>query len=1330
MPSGASYSNPLTCWHDLGMAKQIEYEIDNTVRDSLKAVLGELPKEVTQIEILAAHIFSLVKDLGLSESAHIDPAEHERPVLPDRVVQLVSRYIPTDDDDHLRNVLYDAFVELADSSEVGKSLNRNRALGRRETLLLAQTAWNIEQNDRRPLLPLQSTPLLDIPEVRTGKDIARMSWTERSNLKDVPGRSSGNSFRKQVARLAVFVARYFVDEQGKFASDLDDAELHQSEDGRRTIRWEGELEHEREIQRDAVSRTLQTEQSASTLVGNFVEVGGAYALRHIDEEINRLWSDGDNRRIWLWGGPGVGKSYAARRVVQDALLQNRASEESLIIWVDDADANAVIYHLARAAERMPRVAVQTGSDVPDRDEELARSLLTALHTISIPWLIVFDDARAEDLSRRKLLPPGTNPHGRVLITTLEDPSHDPAGQKIVVEQFTEDEAQDYLQLRLPDSPATDRVALAMNTGHHPLVLSMAVSTIQAEKMTIEEWLVEFEKQDLDVAADQADRGGYARSLGATWRIALERASRGQADGVVERAAMVAAIQSPSGHPTWLWHDERVSEWVDGANTLPKSRARIHPGVRRLLEFGILSLTGSWSNGFIAIHQVAARAIRESVDPVQLSEAAEALAETWLRQITKSNERAQSAQVSDGARPLSTLAGLNSFTRDAVALMLDFSEQRPSAIQMQWDRDNLRDLAPILLRGGATGRIQLAQGDVTLGRYMQSLGRHDAAREHFTSAFDLFEDLLDKWSLDDEWRAQVLAALADLAIQLEQYDQAEELRRSAVQLRERISASTSSDAARSFHNLIALTDLHQALADEKRSLDALQRAEAAQFANMTGGANDSASMHEQLGYRLASQGLLKEALERLHQAAELHGQQPWAESLLPPIWRKIGLLYAQLGEWSEAEHWLRQGSAPTILIASVLLNQGFSDEAKLLISEAAKSVTVPRQYTEMRSILETLDEERQDELDYELMRIVRVAMDRERWSEAADLSEMRLSRLQNQQGSDPGEDPTRLGKAYFLCGRTSAQAGRPELAVAHLRNGVAIYDLVTQLNPDDSATRRTLVNGLCGLAMVHTSLGAMDDALEAASRAEQMLQQVEGSELSHFTDSFSALAGVYVSARAADKELAVRQRMVEIARERTHLNEPRSVIELASVLDGLTRNYGRREDWSAALHSASELVELRRQLLVLESELPDRQRELADALAWHGFVSFKNDDLVESDRYITMATETRRALLAQAPSDVQASVDLAHVLSLHAALLITSEQRLRALALMREAVNHLQLPAELYPAAHAPQQVFLLESLAHHLRLEGSASEADEISARALHLRGEFPDEIGGPFAAE
>lgn len=1298
------------------MGRRTELEVENTLRDALKMVLGALPTSVSAVEVLSAYVFSLVKDLGLSESIHIDPEEHERLTLPQQVRPFIARYLPIDDDDLLRDALYAAFVAQARSSQAGKTLNRNRALGEREVLLIAQTAWNLERNDTRILLPIKPSAFADIPDNRSGKDFARMTWTERSNLKGVLGRSSGDSFRKQVARLAVLTATHLIDGQGDFTADLHEAELSLSEEGRRVIGWSNK-EYSGTDSRALTPRAAPHSSADGTiLVGSFAEVGSEYEMRGFDSTIDQSWADGGNRRIWLWGGPGLGKSYAARRIMQEALERRHDDRDELLIWVDSADKAAVVRALAHAAEKMPQLGINIPVEVTNRDEKLARSFLEALRTTQGRWLIVLDDARAEELIQQRLIPPGTNPNGRVLITTMESPRSDSAGRHITAEQFTSEEAEHFLSVRLPESSKVDRRLLATKTDHHPLVLAIAASTIVEERMTIGEWLAELETQQLEHVADHPDGGGYSQPIGATWRVALEKAAQGVNEGVVERAAMLAAVQDPAGHPWWLWTETAIREWVDGETPSGARQGRIHPGLKRLIDFGILRLQGDGDDRRISIHQMAARAVRESADPAALAKLGSIIARAWMLKLAENPMNPPLTDMTAGIRPLKILPGLDLFAQEAVEAMLEFAQSNLVSDPLDLTREIRAELTPLLSRGGIIGRAYLARGLTRFGRDLLTRGRDVEAENVFIEAYSTYERLVDDPSLDNELKVSIQEAMVELATKLGRPESAREFRRRAIQLREQLAESM----IPSVENLLALVDLYRGLEEERHSNAVLDRALSVQGSRPPASGYRAASTHEELAQRLALNGRLSEATEHMLQAVKACvADELGSIHVLPRMQCVLGGLYARQGVWTKAERWLSRGEAAPILIASIQLRRGLEHEARLSLASAEKRAVALDIDRELRLKL------KEGTIDLELMMSILEAANRNRWTEAADLSEQVLMRTRERADAQPGLDPSALARDYSFAGYYAFEAGRYAAAVEHQTAAVKIFELLAQLRPGQQEIREQLAWSLCWLADAHMGRQDTVTAIDAADRAFRLAKDsIPSEQRSSFEYLLPSVASVYSRAAAWESAIAVRQHHVNLVRVWTELNAVMTDFgsSLADALQTLASTYFSAERWGEALGTITECVEIRRVISEEDPDGLDNRRRKAEGHTLLSRIQIILEDTTEAESHGRDAATIFHALLDGAPAEIElqaayarAQVWLGRVLH-HAGRMEEATETLIA------GMNRLQLPAELAPAKYGTEQVDLLRMFADSLRTGGRVAEAEMMYLQAIELEARIPDQ--------
>ncbi len=262
--------------------------------------------------------------------------------------------------------------------------------------------------------------------------------------------------------------------------------------------------------------------------------------------------------------------------MQEALANRGADREELLIWVDSADAASVTEALSAAVDRLR----QHGFAVPGgaQDPRNARPGPCSGSWPSAPWrwLIVLDNADAGSLIEARPGTTGREPQRAGAADHPEPGPPDrqprPGGRRAAVHRRG---GRGVSAQRCPPRRPQRRPAVAGPSGADQRIGRRRSAITRwrcrsrrrpsvANAMTVPDWIEEFTAAEtMDAAADEPDRGGYPHLIGATWQVALGRACQGLPEGVVERAAMVAAIQDPDGHPTWLWDRDAVADWVAG-----------------------------------------------------------------------------------------------------------------------------------------------------------------------------------------------------------------------------------------------------------------------------------------------------------------------------------------------------------------------------------------------------------------------------------------------------------------------------------------------------------------------------------------------------------------------------------------------------------------------------------------------------------------------------------------------------------------------------------------------------------------------------------------------
>ena len=1343
-------------------------------------VLGAAPTAAEPAVVVAACLDALAKGHGLSESLKIYDDPLQRADLPAPARALLQHLLADGgseiDADTLRNRLYDIFSQLAQDLDARRQVNRRWPLTDRGLLTVGQVYWNLEANSDRPELPIRRNGDADIPVPGiVNKDFATMEWAPRCDQKCNGKSSSGQGFRTQGARLAVLAAQFLVEKTTRPLPDLEGAVLRHAPAGQGSPRilsivWpRGELaattpvvaprglaEGGEGIFLPGADRPGEAQQVgngvARILVGAPAEVGADYQPRESDAQIERLWADGGDRRIWLRGGPGLGKSYSARRVMQEAIANQDADHDELLIWVDSADASSVAEALSSAADRLRQRGFAVPGGAQDYAERKARALLELLAVSTFRWLIVLDSADATSLIDAALIPPGENPRGRVLLTTLDQDhrvgSH---GHVVTAQLFTVEEAEEYLRSgahfagrdagTLSTATQAETSALAQTVGHHPLALSIAASTITANAMTVPDWIEEFTTAEtMDTAADEPDLGGYPHLIGRTWQVALGRACEGLPEGAVERAALVAAIQGPDGHPTWLWDRDAVASWVAGGQTLAR-RHGMPVAVQRLIDAGVVELRGTWSGGQVAMHQLAARAVREAASAAELADIAEILLTQWLLELTGNPSAGRPGVLRRSLEPIRALPNLPDSARRTVTALLAY--QQPTATGEV--RNLAESLRPYLDRGGPTGRIEKARLQVEIAEREAALGRAAQAEAGYGRTAELYRQLVDDASLDDDELATCLKRLGDIEAHLGNPEQARASRERAVGLLERL-VDTASDAATSASRLSDLVELHGLLGDREGKARALAGAEELVTSHLEslpriaapGATRSQGRTWRTLALLMSQAGRVETAKQCLVQEAALYERSPelwirnldeWAGSV-----QELALLHARDGEWSYAEDLLtrvidfhqspwagslqdraddveralrQQRRDALVLLASVQTHLGRLEEASQNLGHAAEQYRDPareedgpRDWGNLVSDRDLSDERKEALIEQQ----ARLAERRQALSQRQVLVELVLESIKRGRPNDelglqgglldltksnadaaPAEIETELELAsqHLSMGLTCSECGDAEDALGHFAKAIDSLRLLAKLDSSRVDIQSELAMALHMQALAFTGPGR---------------QQAAANSMTESVSAYRRAAEQAPDDGAVAKDLA--EALGSLARMQEELGNLDEVV-----------NY-----WQESIDAYSELIA--RQAAVdpqILEEVATAQERLGDALGRSG----RPEDAI---CHYTEAVNSLCALADGAPDDVGAQKRYAFALVRLGAMHAELGHQDQAVDRLAGAANTLQLLHALDSAERPDLLITVLQVLEETLRDLGKTDEADETLTRASDLAEEYPDE--------
>ncbi|RJQ80368.1 tetratricopeptide repeat protein [Pseudonocardiaceae bacterium YIM PH 21723] len=334
----------------------------------------------------------------------------------------------------------------------------------------------------------------------------------------------------------------------------------------------------------------------------------------------------------LGGEGGVGKTQLAVAYATEA-------DTDLVVWVDATQATSVISQFAAAAQRL-RLPGAAGKN-QDSD---ACTFLGWLASTPKSWLVVLDNVT--DSAALQDWWPRSTTTGRVLATTrLQHSTLSGSGRQVIrVGLYTEQESLAYLSERLNKACHSElftgaAAELAEALGRLPLALSHAAAYMIDQQRNCTEYLALFRDQlsRLDeLMPGSAD--GDSRNIRTTLLLALEAADSAEPRGLARPAMHLVACLRPEGHPEILWQTSAIASFLekyrsgDSQENSPLSPGDIRQAILLLHRFGLLNYDHQKASVAIRIHALTARATREGLTEVELTEAiqtnADALSTIW------------------------------------------------------------------------------------------------------------------------------------------------------------------------------------------------------------------------------------------------------------------------------------------------------------------------------------------------------------------------------------------------------------------------------------------------------------------------------------------------------------------------------------------------------------------------------------------------------------------------------------------------------------------------------------------------------------------------------
>ena len=1327
-------------------------ELDRVLREHP----ADQPVAAPPLVVVAALINALAKDYGLSEHEDLSGNQFDRVTPPQQNEPLLRACLPeiAQDADALCGRLYGVVVRLSEDPAARRFLHMSVPVSDVGFRKIAQVYWNLEQNDQRPKLPIRSGQVIDVAgrSVRAAvassagdRDLAVMRLTERTRTRltglgeGTAGTTSGQAFRTKGARLAVLIAQEILREAPVPLPDASmDLRIVLDRHGRRQVVISSTEVASRAPGAATGVRSLATADPwrlhGRIVVGPVATVGASYVRRPVDDELERLWASDGDRRVWLRGGPGHGKSFVARRVIQDAVAREDDEAEALLVWVDSADPDSVREAFSAVLDRVAeRGAVPV--DRPDTLDERARRVLAALVESDWRWVVVLDDADAAGLIDAGLVPPGTNPRGRVLLTTrARDARITSHGHVLGVDVFTPAESE--AMLRSQVDPGTGRsaalahavpaetAALAAVVGHHPLALSVAAATITANALEVDDWITEFrEAARMDLSADEPDPGGYRHLVGATWRIALERASTGLQPGVVERAAIIAALQAPEGHPSWLWSCPAVLTWVLG-DAADVGAHRMPECVKRLVGHGLLELRGpSWKQGALAIHVLAARAVLEVADPANIAAAAALLADEWLLRLP-AGDRAVRGALRRNLEPLLSATAPGSATQRTVRVLLSVAQG--AARSYTAERDTKALIAPYLRRGGTSGETVMAWQLQALARTAEQAGLAAESTAAYEQAAVLGEQVLARSPSDDEDRAVALQRHGEVLARLGRDAEARQLMSDALGI-----YASLSGFGTTLDDLLTLTELHTSLGDRVARTELAGRVAECVRNMIERRPRADVSEVLKLAERMQRLGLDDQVAPLL---VDLAAQVVAGEgSCLSSVeLRAILRLQAGAGRWLDACETSQQAITRAgacvedhVVLAGALLHLGRVKEAQRVLAHAAQvcarsdEVGADRGEQDRRAVVADAA------VRLSLYAAVAEASVAEQWGDVVGLSDGLVDFHRRQEERELRGRESAVAAALAL--RASAQLldGHLDDARHSAAEAADIYRMLSELAPGDTEVRLGLAAAQATVAAAWVRQGRRDDAADALTSAMQVTRELpeplDEQPRRAFAAHLTVMGPLSVElSRHEDAAYIFGRLVATLLAELDHVPGATAILrQLAQAQTSLGDAMRHQKRYDEAERWLVDGMGVWHDLVGRDPGDIGARRGLAQALGSLGLVRIAAGSVDQAATTQQRAVDAWREVVRQDPGDGDALRKLAGALVVLGGLHQVVGRLEDAVECQRGAVDVAHMAADLAADPHDPSLprvwALALSQLASSLRALGRVDEADVADRRAEEL---------------
>ena len=356
-------------------------------------------------------------------------------------------------------------------------------------------------------------------------------------------------------------------------------------------------------------------------------------------EIDAVWAGSGNQAVVLTqavpqgaassvvrGDGGVGKSQLARWYFD-------ASDAPVKVWADASRIGGLVSAYAAAAR---------GLGQPGENEAELSAWFRAWLSSGTEWFVVLDDLDVDPGEVASWWPPRTAT-GRTLATTRRREAGYDAADRVMVDLdvYTPEEAESYVTDRLaahaadlPTGYLAEVRDLVTNLHRHPVALNLATAVIADEQLTVAAYrrrLADRTRTLADVLPGQD--APYQRTIAATWSIALDRATDHHSEHAPAMAALLAHAH-PTLTPRCLFLSEAARGFLASFANSEDDPLTEDQASQALTALRLVSLVATGPDPWapVAVHALAQRTIRESLDEIRRTDAAltlaDAAAQVW------------------------------------------------------------------------------------------------------------------------------------------------------------------------------------------------------------------------------------------------------------------------------------------------------------------------------------------------------------------------------------------------------------------------------------------------------------------------------------------------------------------------------------------------------------------------------------------------------------------------------------------------------------------------------------------------------------------------------